>query len=222
MGPVEKHRAYFELLERLPQGGCFVCGAVRSGMDSYLRTYLEEGVTNEKSWGALKASQGWCARHARQLEAKADGLAVALFYGHLIQEALTRMDPLGKMDRLRAAFSADKPTPCPGCLREHESETSWAHLVAQAAGEPEAQGPIRADLCLCVGHLRLALRFAQGEALAFLRADQEAKLRVLAAENAEFVRKTGTNGRGSEPLSPAETDSWKRALRAWYGLHWGG
>jgi hypothetical protein len=221
MGPVEKHRAYFELLERLPQGGCFVCGAVRSGMDSYLRTYLEEGVTNEKSWGALKASQGWCARHARQLEAKADGLAVALFYGHLLEEALVQVEAgTGKLERLMAGLSPGKPAPCPGCLREHESESSWAHLLAQAAGEAEAQDLMRPHLSLCVGHLKLALRFAQGEALAFLRADQGAKLRSLARENSEFVSKTGANGRGAQGLG-AEADSWKRALRAWYGLHWG-
>ena len=76
---MEKHRAYFELLDRLPKGGCAICGAVRAGMDSYLKGYLEEGVTDEDNWGALKAAQGWCSRHAVQLEAEADGLAVALF-----------------------------------------------------------------------------------------------------------------------------------------------
>src|SRR5580692_1177245 len=121
---MEKHRAYFELLDRLPLGGCSVCGAVRAGMDSYLRTYLEEGVTDEQNWGALKAAEGWCARHARQLEAKADGLAVALFYGHLLEQSLGQLKGgEGKLERLMAVLSAGKAAPCPGCLREHESES---------------------------------------------------------------------------------------------------
>jgi|SRR5665213_737781 len=221
---MEKHRAYYELLERLPnEGACFVCGAVRTGMDSYLKSYLEEGVTDEKNWGALKASQGWCARHAHQLEGKADGLAVALFYGHLLEETLVQLESgVGKLDRLKAVLSAGKPTPCPGCVRERESETGWAHLVAQAAGETEAQGPLRDHLNLCVGHIKLTLRYATGEGLSFLRKDQGVKLRTLATENSEFARKTGANGRGLKPIGAAEADSWKRALRAWYGLHWGG
>lgn len=218
---MEKHRAYFELLERIPLGGCPLCGAVRSGMDSYLRSYLEEGVTDEKNWGALKAAQGWCSRHARQLEAKADGLAVALFYGHLLEESLAQVEAgEGKLERLKAALAPGRPAPCPGCLRERESESGWAHLLARAAAEEEAQAPMRAHMRLCIGHLRLALRFAFGAGLAFLRLDQGAKLRALALETSEFVRKTGANGRGKEPLG-AEADSWKRALRAWYGLQWG-
>lgn len=221
MKAMEKHRAYFELLERLPLGGCALCGAVRAGMDSYLKSYLEEGVTDEENWGALKAAQGWCARHARQLESRADGLAVALFYGHMIEESLAQVQAgEGKLERLKSILGPGKPAPCPGCLREHESESGWAHLLAQAAGEEEARDLMRRHLCLCVGHLRLVLRFAQTESLAFLREDQGAKLKSLARENAEFVRKTGANGRGSQPLG-AEADSWKRALRAWYGIHWG-
>lgn len=218
---MEKHRAYFELLERLPQGGCFVCVAVRSGMDSYLKAYLDEGVTDEENWGALKDAQGWCPRHARQLEDKADGLAVALFYGHLIEQALKQIQVGdGTWDRFKAAFSLGKASHCPGCLRERESESGWGHLLGLAAGEAEARNLMERHLRLCVGHLRLVLNFTKGEARAFLLRDQVAKLRALALENSEFVRKTGANGRDQGPLGP-EADSWKRALRSWYGLHWG-
>jgi hypothetical protein len=118
-------------------------------------------------------------------------------------------------------LSTGKPAPCPGCLREHEAETGWAHLVAGAAGEEEARQLMRRHLALCVGHLQLSLRYASGPGLAFLREDQGGKLKALAEENAEFVRKTSANGRGKEPLG-AEADSWKRALARWYGIHWGG
>jgi hypothetical protein len=155
------------------------------------------------------------------LESKADGLAVALFYGHLLEQALLQLDSgSSKLDRLKAVLApSSKPQPCPGCLREHESETGWAHLLAQAAGEDEAQALMRPHLALCVPHLRLSLRYAQGAALSFLREDQGAKLKALAAENAEFVRKTGANGRGTQALG-AEADSWKRALSSWYGIRW--
>ena len=85
---MEKHRAYYELLDKLDAGpGCPICLSVHRALDSYLNGYLEEGVTDETNWGALKAAEGWCGRHAHQLEGKADGLAVALFYGHLLEEA---------------------------------------------------------------------------------------------------------------------------------------
>lgn len=217
---MEKHRAYHELLERLPQGGCAVCSLVRAGLDSYLSGYLEEGVTDEKAWGALKAAGGWCGRHARRLEARADGLAVALFYGHLLEQALAGLEgAAGPLQRLKLALQGGRTTPCPGCLRERESEGAWAHLLARAAAEPEAQAPMAAHLRLCVPHLGLCLRAAEGEGRDFLRRDQGAKLRALAEENAAFVRKSGDHGGGREALGP-EADSWKRALRAWYGPRW--
>lgn len=219
---MEKHRAYFELLDRLDAGpGCPICGHVHAAMDSYLNGYLEEGVTDETNWGALKAAGGWCGRHAHQLEAKADGLAVALFYGHLLEEALAEVAvPDSKLARLKAVLSPGRPTPCPGCLREHEAETGQAHLLAQAAGEDEARTKMRANLQLCVPHLRLSLRYAQAGAAAFLNADQGAKLTALRAELEMFSRKTSHDGSHREPLG-AEADSWKRVLKRWYGLAWG-
>lgn len=219
---MEKHRAYYELLDRLAQGpGCPVCASVAAAMDGYLNGYLEEGVTDEQNWGALKAAGGWCGRHARQLEAKADGLAVALFYGHLIEEAEAAIHDTGsKLAKVRALLGADRPAPCPGCRRERESEAGWAHLLAAAAAEPEAQARMAPHLELCVPHLRLCLRYAQGPALAFLRQDQGAKLKALRAELELFVRRTGHGSQGREPLG-GERDSWARALRRWYGLHWG-
>lgn len=219
---MEKHRAYFELLDKLDAGpGCPICLNVHNALDSYLNSYLEEGVTDETNWGALKAAEGWCGRHAHQLEAKADGLAVALFYGHLVEEAEAAIHDTGsKLARVRALFGAEKKAPCPGCQREHEAEAGQAHLMAGAAGEEEARIKMRPNLQLCVPHLRLSLRYAKGDAAAFLQQDQGAKLKALRAELELFVRKTSHNHGAKADLGP-EKDSWKRALRRWYGLHWG-
>lgn len=219
---MEKHRAYYELLDKLTAGpGCPICLSVRNALDSYLNAYLEEGVTDEQNWGALKAAEGWCGRHARQLEGKADGLAVALFYGHLLEEAEAAIHDTGsKLAKVRALFGAEKKAHCPGCQREHEAEAGQAHLLAAAAGEAEAQEKMGPSLHLCVPHLRLTLRYADGAGLAYLRADQGAKLRALRAELELFTRKTSHDQRGKEPLGP-EKDSWMRALKRWYGLHWG-
>lgn len=219
---MEKHRAYYELLDKLDAKlGCPICVSVRNAMDSYLNGYLEEGVTDEQNWGALKAAEGWCGRHARQLERKADGLAVALFYGHLVEEAEAALHDTGsKLAKVRALLGAEKKAPCPGCLREHEAESGQAHLLAQAAGELEAQAKMTGGLELCVPHARLTLRYAEGAAASWLRQDQGAKLKALRAELELFVRKTSQDGRTREPLG-AEKDSWQRALRRWYGLQWG-
>jgi hypothetical protein len=221
---MEKHRAYFELLDKLDAGpGCPICQSVRAGMDSYLNGYLEEGVTDEANWGALKAAGGWCSRHGRQLEGKADGLAVALFYGHLLEEAEAALHDTGsKLAKVRALFSAEKKGPCPGCLREHEAEASQAHLLGAAAGEAEARAKMAANLQLCVPHLKLCLRYAEGAAASFLRQDQGGKLKALREELERFVRKTSHRGDGQREALGAEADSWMRVLRRWYGIHWGG
>jgi hypothetical protein len=218
---MEKHRAYYELLDKLDaKVGCPICVGVRNALDSYLNGYLEEGVTDEQNWGALKAAEGWCARHARQLEKKADGLAVALFYGHLLEEAEAVFQDTGnKWAKVRALLSVGKKAPCPACRRERETESGQAHLLAQAAGEAEARVKMAEGLELCVPHLRLVLHHAEGAAATWLRQDQGAKLKALRAELELYVRKSSQDGPGG-PMGP-EKDSWRRALRRWYGIQWG-
>lgn len=207
---MEKHTAYFNLLEQLAISGCPICGQVHQSMEKFLDTYLYEGVTDRDNWNRLVASDGYCARHCSMMEIFSDGLAVSLFYGHLMKK---RLAELGQKEKKPGFFKKEKSQPCPGCTYEEEIETSQCRLLAQAAQEPEFAEALKKNAALCLRHAQIACKQPQGtELIALVRSIIE----PLVAELDEFVRKS--DHRNTEKMG-AEGDSWQRALRAYHGIH---
>ena len=223
---MEKHTAYYELLKQLGQAPCPICALAARRTHAYLERYLEEGVVHEDTWDRLVASDGWCGQHALEIRGFDDGLAVALFYGHLLKKKIALLQqgkPLqpqvpgvpvapGLMGRLRGA---EAQLACPACGIQQETERTQAHLVATALGEAEAVAAMQAHPGFCLSHVDLVLaRAADSHKAAFI-VQQSAKLEALAAELELFVRRSSHGSK--EALGP-EQDAWKRALQRYYGL----
>jgi hypothetical protein len=223
---MEKHTAYYELLEQLAQPACPICALAARRTHAFLERYLDEGVVHEDTWDRLVASGAWCGRHAREIEGFDDGLAVSLFYGYLLKKkiaALTAGQSLlpevpgqasapGVLNRLRGRQGQLQ---CPACGIEHETERTQAHLVAKALDEPEAVAALQAHPGLCLGHVDLVLERSAGAPKAAFAAQQSAKLQALADELELFVRR---NEQGATEPIGAERDAWKRVLQRYYGL----
>ena len=223
---MEKHTAYYELLKQLNQAACPICALAGRRTHAFLDRYLEEGVVHEDTWDRLAASGGWCGRHALEIRGFDDGLAVALFYGHLLKEKISILrqgKPLlpqvpgqgaspGLIERLRGA---EAQLACPACGIQQETERTQAHLVAKALGEPEAVAAMQAHPGFCLSHVDMVLaRAAETDKAAFI-VQQSSKLETLAAELELFVRRSA---HGSTEALGAEQDAWKRALQRYYGL----
>jgi len=222
MAPMEKHTAYFNLLDQARKPGCPVCAQVQASLRAYLDSYLYESVTSPEVWDRLAAASGYCAAHSRQLEAFSDGLAVSLFYRHLLRrdiQALPAAAPGLKQRLSQALGRAPQAQPCPACIHQSEAEAQQLRLLGQALEEPEfwaawkAQ-PGRPGEGLCLGHLRAVLPLC-GERQAELKALESARLEALAREMDEYVRKSDHSC--SEKMG-AEGDAWRRALQAYRGL----
>jgi hypothetical protein len=227
---MEKHTAYFELLKQLAQPQCPICALAARRTHAFLERYLEEGVVHEDTWDRLAAAGGWCGRHAHEIEGFDDGLAVALFYGHLLKKKEAALEAgrvllpqapgeahtPGWLDRWRGAQAQLR---CTACDIEQETERTQAHLVAKALEEPEAVSAMQAHPGFCLGHVDLVLQRVDGAHKAAFIQQQGAKLRALAAELELFVRRSEHGA--TEPFG-AERDAWKRALRRYYGLSLGG
>ncbi len=135
MAAMEKHTAYYNLLEQLRKPGCPVCGQVQVSLRAYLDTYLYEGVTSPEIWDRLVACGGYCPAHSRQLESFSDGLAVCLFYLHLLRRDLKALaaEKPGLGRRLRAVLRrAPKPEACPACRPQAVAEAQQLRLPGQA------------------------------------------------------------------------------------------
>lgn len=222
---MEKHTAYFNLLEQLRDGACPVCALVSKAVQGLLERYLEESVVHEDTWDNLKAAGGWCARHAKRLESQGDGLAVSLFYGHLLEQAATGLErgeapaPPPRSDAaaqgwLASLASGPRRPPCPGCAMETDVERTQSRLLGLGLGEAELWAALESHPGLCLGHVASVAGQAGAKEDSFTR-QQAAKLKALAAELELFVRKSEHGAK--EPMG-AEADAWRRALRRYYGL----
>lgn len=208
---MEKHTSYFNLLDQLKDSDCPVCAQTRKSLQSFLDSYLYEGVNDDTNWNRLSAAGGWCARHGRQMEGFSDGLAVALFYRHLIRKRIAALGARAK----GGFFSRPARTqPCPACVYEGEIEQGQLLLLAQAMQEPEFMAAFTAHAGLCLPHSEGALGLMKEPLASRFKALAAAKLEALCAELDEIVRKSDHTV--TEKMGP-EGGAWKRALARVHG-----
>jgi hypothetical protein len=208
---VEKHTSYFNLLEQLKDPACPLCAQVKKSLQGFLDGYLYEGVNDDANWNRLTASKGWCSRHARDLEGFSDGLAVALFYRHLLRK---------KDEAPRPGWFRRKQDPpaCPACVYQGELEEGQVRLFAGALAEPEFIQAAGAHPGLCLPHVSaVSARLKEPEKGHFLELAGR-QLEALCRELDEIVKKS--DYRNAEKMGK-EGDAWKRALRRYYGLQYG-
>jgi hypothetical protein len=210
---MEKHTAYYNLIEQLSREGCPVCEQVLESLTSFLDSYLYEGVNDRDNWNHLVASDGYCPRHCSMMEGFSDGLAVSLFYGHLYKE---RLKGLGKSEK-RGLFASKKIEPCPACTYEAEIESTQVLLFTQAMGESDFREAYEKNDGLCLLHTRQACALA-GDHVEPLKVLAQKKLGPVIAELDEYVRKS--DHRNTEKMG-AEGAAWKQALRKFYGIRYG-
>jgi hypothetical protein len=217
---LEKHTAYFNLLEQLKQPGCPVCAQLKKSLRGFLDSYLYEGVTDDANWNRLSASGGWCARHAHDLEGFSDGLAVALYYRFEIRKRIKNLDHGSAAESFWSrVFGTKKALPCPGCVYEEELESGQISMIASAAGEPEFWAAFEKHPGLCLPHSLGTLRRLSGEGRRKYLAQASSSLEALCAELDGIVEKS--DYRSKEKMG-AEGDAWKRALRRLYGPQYPG
>ena len=205
---MEKHSAYYNLLESLDKPDCPVCAQVEKSIKAFLDSYLYEGVTDEDNWDRLVASDGYCPRHTAWLENFSDGLAVALFYRYLTGK---RLEELGR-EKKPGFFK--KPEPCPACGAESDIEDTQSSLIAQALDEPEFKAAMEKHPGLCLAHTR---QLASKAGAAKTRELAKKQFAPLLAELDEFIRKS--DYRNEEKMGP-EGDSWRRILKKFHGTRY--
>lgn len=211
---MEKHSAYFNLLEQLQSPACPICEQTHKSLQNFLDSYLYEGVNDHGNWARLAASGGWCARHAKQQESFSDGLAVALFYGVELRHRLKRLGQASK----RSFFRREPlPAACPACAYQDGIEAGQLHLIAQCLGEAEFLAAFEKHPGLCLPHDEAVLQRLSGEAASHFKALAAEKLEFLCGELDEIVRKHDYR---NEERMGKEGDAWKRALRRLYGINY--
>jgi hypothetical protein len=215
-----------DLMELLPAEGCPVCALVGRAVDRHLVAYAVEGVNDLEIRARLRASRGYCNRHAHRFwEAVRHPFGAALIYQDVIINLIraleaadpTAASPLERLmttlgaPRSRAAADAAALAPqaaCPACAAEADAERRTVAALLRELREADFLAAYQASDGLCLSHFRRALAEARrDEQLTALVQTQLVAWRALHADLTEYIRlqdyRFRDEPRGDEQRAPA-------------------
>jgi hypothetical protein len=81
---LDKHTAYYNLLDALPQSGCALCRLGHEVEINYIENVLYSKTTAISTRAEWRQARGLCLNHARQLDQIGHALGVSLFYQDIL------------------------------------------------------------------------------------------------------------------------------------------
>jgi hypothetical protein len=193
----------------------------------HLVAFAVEGVNDLAIRARLRASRGYCDRHARVFwQEVRHQLGVALIYQDVVINLLRELeavDPTAStaLDRLmttlgapRARAAADAAAlapkvPCPACTAEADAERLTIAELLDQLRQPDFAAAYRASDGVCLNHFRAALGEARhDEQISALVETQRAAWRTLHADLTEYIRlqdyRYRDEPRGDEQAAPGQ------------------
>jgi hypothetical protein len=210
--PSTKWLEFIHLCDALEADGCAICTLVDKACHRHLDNLFYECVTDVGTRRRLRASQGFCNRHAHlatRIPNTDSGIAIIYedLLRHIIERAETRQQP----PRLRAAADS-----CPICETARFNERVFLGELLRWFDDPELQPKYRSSFGLCLPHLQHALdEFTDHPRLPALLAAERDKLVALQAELQEFSRKL--DYRFADEPKGCEQTSWRRVIEKFVG-----
>jgi hypothetical protein len=218
MGP--KHTTYFNLLEALKEG-CPICFLVKKNTHKFMDDFLYESVNDPGVRENIKASQGFCNRHAWQLQKLGDGFGQAIVYSDLINIILKQLKEVEKAVSVKELLRKINPETtakkiCMFCKQEIDAVERYVSVFWESFNDAEFSFHYKNSFGLCLPHLALALKKCKSKKLGTELIDIEAvKISGLVVELKEFMRKH--DYRFSKEKFGKEGDSWIRAIEKFIG-----
>ncbi len=215
---LDRHTAYFNILDALSQPGCAVCRSSHEAEVRFVRDMLYGKATVVKTRVEMREARGLCADHSRLLCQVGHALDVSIFYQDILQnlsELLTSFS--ARASRWRAGKKLSgvlaPRAPCPACVHRAEFERIYVETLLDHLPDPDFVERVQGGDPLCLSHFRQALETApSGEHVAILCQVQLAHWERLVVELGEFIRKNDYRFH-DEPIG-AEGDAWLRAVDA--------
>jgi len=219
---LDKHTAYFNILDALPKRGCVVCRLGHDVEMHYIKDVLYSQTTSVETRGKLREARGFCAAHAKLLDEIGQALDLSIIY----QDVLMTTRQVLERPSLRQIASqrgrqrlSDELAPqgqCPACAHRAELQDVYIETLLDHLLDPEFVEKVRAADPLCLPHYRHGIEQQASPAqFQTLREIQIEHWNQLIADLGEFVRKHDHRFR-HEPVGQ-EGDAWIRAIDAIVG-----
>jgi len=218
---MEKHEPYFNLLDALKETGCPVCFLIKKSTNKSMDDFLYESVNDAGLRQEIKASQGFCNRHAWQLHKFGDGFGQAIVYSDLINIILRKLEDIDKAMSLKELIKRISPRIssrhiCMFCRQEKDVEERYVSVFLENFDDPEFSIAYKNSFGLCLPHIVFTLKKYRNKqpGKEFLEVESP-KLASLLSELKEFLRKH--DYRFSNEKFGKEGDSWIRAIEKLIG-----
>jgi hypothetical protein len=216
-----KHTPYFNLLDALKENGCPICFLVNKTTHKFMDDFLYESVNDPGVREDIKASMGFCNRHAWQLQKFGDGFGQAIVYNDLIKTVLEKLKEIDTdvsiKDLLKKLDSTKPPKKiCMFCKGEKDVEERYISVFWESFDDPEFSFQYKSSFGLCLSHISSVLKKCKSaQPGKDLFAIETEKLSGLIEELKEFMRKH--DYRFSKEKFGKEGDSWIRAIEKFIG-----
>ncbi len=235
--------SYYDILDACKEPGCPFCRLGQDAVERHLDSVIYDSVNSISLRATLRKARGYCHEHAWQLPLAGGSapLGIAIIYrdilntlnkeldsasyksGRLslktVKQAVRREEPAAATaDTIR---SLDPQAACPACERQQEIE-NLAFLAltdALAEGDPAMITAVNQATIICMPHFKQALAYTRNKTgYTELVTAVQAKITALITDLDEFLRKNDHRFR-NETITPAEKDSWQRALLMLVGIN---
>jgi hypothetical protein len=216
---LDKHTAYYHLLDALPQPKCALCRLGHEVEVKYIENVLYSKTTAISIRAEWREARGLCLPHAEQLDQIGHALGVSLFYQDItstLKELLTEVSPqqaIRKRGKRRLSTALAPDVECPACAYRSMLEAVYIETLLEHLDDPEFVNRLREADPLCVPHFRQAIELvSDADRFRILRDIQTQQWERLIAELDEFIRKNDHRFQ-HEPVGQEGT-AWLRALDA--------
>lgn len=216
---LDKHTAYYNLLDALPQPGCALCRLGHEVEVKYIEDVLYSKTTAISTRAEWREARGLCLTHAKQLDQIGHALGVSLFYQDItltLKEVLERASPqeaVRKRGKRRLLERLAPEVECPACAYRAMLEAVYIETLLDHLVDPEFVNKLRKADPLCLAHLLDAVDVVpDAESFRTLRDVQIEHWEQLIAELNEFARKN--DHRFQHESVGKEGTAWLRAVDA--------
>ena len=219
---MDKHTAYFNILDALPRDGCVLCRLAHDVEVRFIKDVLYSKTTAVEMRGELREARGFCMAHAMQLGEIGHALDLSIIYQDVLmtlQQALespSRRQATSRRGKSNLSETLGPQGPCPACAHRAELTDVYVETFLDHLVDPEFIAKVRATAPLCLSHYRQAIeKGSTADVFETLREIQVAHWEHLIIELGEFVRKHDHRFR-HEPVG-TEGTAWIRAIDAIVG-----
>jgi len=215
--PPERHTTHFNLCDALEAPGCAICTLVTKAVASSLNDLLYERVNDPGVQQELRASGGFCHRHAWELCDVGDAMGVGMLYQALLEQAIASLNqPPGSRNAL-VARTKPAATPCPSCRQATETGQRYLRLFIDVFEDTMFRAALDRSHGLCLSHVQEALTVCRtAQQRTTLITWESTKLSTLLRQLKEFLRKHDYRF-VAEGYRTEEAASWLRAVEMFVG-----